>query len=83
MGVLCLFLFCYALLCILSTFAFILKRKRELVVLLLLSYGHLVAVNMQFNPLKSQYFFCISQNLSKNKGPNISQNFADDLQIRT
>ena len=79
-------MFVFVLLCItLYTFYFCIhleEEERELVALLLLSYGHLVAVNMQFNPLKSQYFFCISQNLSK-KGPNISQNFADDLQIRT
>ena len=37
-GVLCLFLFCYALLCVHSSFAIILKRKRKLVALLLLSY---------------------------------------------
>ena len=36
-GVLCLSLFCFVLLCVLSSFAIILKRKRELVVLLLLS----------------------------------------------
>ena len=46
MGVLCLSLFCYALLilCVLSSFAIILKRKRELIALLLLSYGCLVTV---------------------------------------
>ena len=33
-GVLCLSLFCCALPCVLSSFAIILKRKRELVVLL-------------------------------------------------
>ena len=48
MGVLCLFLFWYALLCTLPSFAFILKRKRELVALLLLSYGYLVTVNVQW-----------------------------------
>ena len=37
-GVLCLSLFCCALLCVLSSFAIILKRKGELVALLLLSY---------------------------------------------
>ena len=37
-GVLCLSLFCYALLCVHSSFAIILKRKRKLVALLLLSY---------------------------------------------
>ena len=45
-GVLCLSLFWYALLCVLSSFAIILKRTRELVVLLLLSYGCLVSVNV-------------------------------------
>ena len=41
-GVLCLSLFCYALLCDHSSFAIILKRKRKLVVLLLLSYRCIV-----------------------------------------
>ena len=45
-GVLCLAMFWYALLCVLSSFAIILKRKRELVALLLLSYGCLVTVNV-------------------------------------
>ena len=36
----------YTLLCILSSFAIVLKRKRELVALLLLSYGCLVTVNV-------------------------------------
>ena len=36
----------YALLCVLSSFAFILKRKRELVAFLLLSCGCLVTVNV-------------------------------------
>ena len=45
-GVLCLSLFWYALFCVLSSFAIIFKRKRELVALLLLSYGCLVAVNV-------------------------------------
>ena len=40
--------FCYALLCALPSFAIILKRKRELVALLLLSYGYLVTVNVQW-----------------------------------
>ena len=44
MGVLSLSLFWYALLCVLSSFAIIWKRKRELVALLLLSYGCLVTV---------------------------------------
>ena len=44
-GVLCLSMFWYALLCVLPSFAIILKWKRELVVLLLLSYRWLVTVN--------------------------------------
>ena len=43
-GVLCLSLFWYTLLCVLSSFAIILKRKRELVALLLSSYVCLVTV---------------------------------------
>ena len=45
-GVLHLSLFCYTLLCVLSSIAIILKRKRELVTLLFLSYGCLVTVNV-------------------------------------
>ena len=45
-GVLCLSLFCYALLCIHSSFAIILKRKRKLVALLSLSYRCIVTVNV-------------------------------------
>ena len=37
-GVLCLSLFCYALLCVYLSFAILLKRKRKLATLLLLSY---------------------------------------------
>ena len=48
MGVLCLSLFCYAILCVNSSFAIILKRKRCLVALLLLSYRCLVIVNVQW-----------------------------------
>ena len=44
-GVLCLSLFCCALLCVRSSFA-ILKRKRELVALRFLSYWCLVTVNV-------------------------------------
>ena len=40
------FVLCYAILCVLSSFAIILMRKRELVELLLLSYGCLVTVNV-------------------------------------
>ena len=44
--VLCLSLFCYALLCVHSSFAIILKRKRKLVALLLLSYRCIVTINV-------------------------------------
>ena len=44
MEVLCLSLFRCALLCALPSFAIIVKRKIELVALLLLSYGYLVTV---------------------------------------
>ena len=44
-GVLCLSLFWYALLCVLSSFAVILKRKRKFVALLLLSYRCSVTIN--------------------------------------
>ena len=44
MGVLCLSLFCYALLCVHSSFAIILKRKRKLVALLLLSNRCIVTI---------------------------------------
>ena len=46
MGVLWLPVVCYALLCVLSSFAIILKRKRKLVTLLLFSYGCLVTVHV-------------------------------------
>ena len=39
-------LFLYLLLCVLSSFVIILSRKRELIVLLLLSFLCLVAVNV-------------------------------------
>ena len=44
-GILCLPLFCYALLCVHSSFAIILKRKRKLVALLLLSYRCIVTIS--------------------------------------
>ena len=44
MGILC--LFCYALICVHSSFAIILKRKRKLVALLLLSYSCIVTINV-------------------------------------
>ena len=43
-GVLGLSLLCYALLCVHSSFAIILKRKRKLVALLLLSYRCFVTI---------------------------------------
>ena len=45
-GVLCLSLFCYTLLCVFSSFAIILRKKRELIALLLLSNGCLDTVNV-------------------------------------
>ena len=45
-GVLCLSLFSYALLCVHSSFAINLKRKRKLVALLLLSYRCIVTINV-------------------------------------
>ena len=47
-GVLCLSLFCYALLCVHSSFAIILKRKRKLVSLLSLSYCCIVTLNVMW-----------------------------------
>ena len=44
-GVLCLSPFCYALLYVYSNFAIILKRKRELVALLLLPYRCIDTIN--------------------------------------
>ena len=46
MAVLCLSLFLYVLLCVHSNFAIILKRKRKLVALLLLSDRCIVAINV-------------------------------------
>ena len=51
-GVLSLTLFCYALLCVHSRFAIILKRTRKLVALLLLSYRCIVTINVLFFFLK-------------------------------
>ena len=45
-GGLCLSLFCYALLCVHSSFAIILKREKKLLALLLLPYIRLVTVNV-------------------------------------
>ena len=45
-GGLCLSFFCYALLCVHSSFAIILKWKRKLVALLLLSYRCIVTINV-------------------------------------
>ena len=47
-GVLCVTLFCYALLCVHFSFAIILKRKRKLVALLLFSFGCIVIVNVKW-----------------------------------
>ena len=45
-GVLCLSVLCVALLCVHSSFEIILKRKRRLVALLLLSYRCIVTINI-------------------------------------
>ena len=45
-GDLCLYLFCYALLCVHFSFAIILNRKRKLVALLLLSCRCIVTSNV-------------------------------------
>ena len=45
-GVLCLSLFCYALLCVHSSFVIILKRKRKLDALLLLSLSYRCVVTI-------------------------------------
>ena len=45
-GVPCLSLFCYALLCVHSSFAIISKRKKTLVALLLLSHRCFVTINV-------------------------------------
>ena len=47
-GVLCLSLLCYALLCVHSSFAIILKRNRKLAALLLLSYRCIVTLNIMW-----------------------------------
>ena len=47
-GVLCLSWFCYELLCVYSSFATILEKKRKLVALLLLSYRCIVTSNVLF-----------------------------------
>ena len=51
-GIQCLSLFWYALLCVHFSFAIILKRKRERIALLLLSYGCLATVNVLWLFLK-------------------------------
>ena len=51
-GVLCLSLFCYALLIVHFGFAIILKRKRKLVAFLLLTYRCVVTVNVPWLFLK-------------------------------
>ena len=46
MGVLCLSLFCFALLCVHSSFAIILKMKKKLVALLLLTNRYIFTINV-------------------------------------
>ena len=63
-AVMCLSLFCCAILCFLSRFAIILKRKRELAALLLLSYGCIVTVNvfvtLPYGVLGQEWLFIVS-----------------------
>ena len=47
-AVLCSSLFCYVLLCVHSSFAIILKRKRKLAALLLLSYRCIITINVMW-----------------------------------
>ena len=47
-GVMCSSLFCYALICVHSSFALILKRKIKLVALLLFSSRCIVTINVQW-----------------------------------
>ena len=49
-------LFCYALLCVHSSFAIILKRKRRLVALLLLNYRFIVIINILWLFLAMTWF---------------------------
>ena len=55
-GVLCLCLLCNALLCVHSSFAIILKRKRKQVTLLLLSYRRIVTINVLWLFLMAPWF---------------------------
>ena len=54
----CLYLFGYALLCVHSSFAIILKRKRKLVALILLSYRFIVTLNVLWLVGWSAVFDC-------------------------
>ena len=51
-----LYLFCYALLCVHSSFANILKRKRKLVVLRLVSFRCIVTIYVHKQPIIAIYF---------------------------
>ena len=52
-------LLCYALLCVHSSFAIILKRKRKLVALLLLSYRCIVTINVLWPCVSLQYVIVV------------------------
>ena len=62
-GVVCLSLFCYALLCVHSSFALILKRKRKLVAFLLLSNRCIFTIKVLWLfltvPLVGQYVIVV------------------------
>ena len=55
-GVLCLSLLRYALPCVHSSFAIVLKEKRKLIALLLLSYRCIVTINFLWLILMVQWF---------------------------
>ena len=91
-GVLCLSLFCYALVCVSSSFAIILKRKRKLVALLLLSYRFIATINVMWFFLKVPWvgwsavcdcgISCsYSHTFLHNKGMHSSCDVASDLPI--
>ena len=66
-GVLYLSLFCYALLCVLSSFAIIFEGKKELIAFLLLSYGCLFTVTVLCDCGISRSYSLTFCNLCKSK----------------
>ena len=64
-------LFCYALLCVDSSFAIILKRKRTLVALLLLSYRCIVTINVLLGRV-AQSVTCMATDVSLTADPGVA-----------